>query len=423
MRDAFSSLGVVGYRRLWIAGTFAFMSTQMTFLLRGVLAWDLTERNDALGFVYLCFGVAMLVGMPLGGVAADRLENRRLLLVSQVVLFGASLLMGIAVITDVIAYWMLPMSAVAQGLAFAFYGPARVAFAAELVGEDQLGNAITLSMLSMNGTRVIAPSLAGALAGWAIFGIGGAYMVSAGFGLFALIALVRCPSGATPDSAERANPLAEIADGVRYAWSNHPLRRLIVSSFFVIMFGFSYVAFVPSLVKDTFGLGDREVGLLMSVGAIGAVLVSVFVAQRADSPTAPRIMISSGLVFGAGVFALAFAPSFGIALVIVGIVGAGTTGYQALSNTLAIRLSEDSHRGRVQSLLMLSFAGFGIAAGPLGVLAEFIGLRPAIALMGAVATAAVLAYAFAERAAARRRVGESDVVVAGSLEPEITPTN
>ena len=74
-RAAFSSLAIVDYRRLWWAGTFSFMAVQMQFLLRGVLAWDLTEREGALGLVYLCFGVAMLIATPLGGVAADRLPK------------------------------------------------------------------------------------------------------------------------------------------------------------------------------------------------------------------------------------------------------------------------------------------------------------------------------------------------------------
>ena len=153
----------------------------MQFLLRGVLAWDLTEREGALGLVYLCFGVTMLVATPLGGVASDRLPNRRVLLVSQSVLLAGALGMGIVVVTDVVQFWMLLVASVAQGLAFGFYGPARVAFAAKLVGPDQLGNAITLSMLSLNGTRVFAPAFAGMLAGIAFFGIGGAYLVSAVF--------------------------------------------------------------------------------------------------------------------------------------------------------------------------------------------------------------------------------------------------
>jgi len=388
LRGAFASLAIVGYRRLWFAGTFAFMSVQMQFLLRGVLAWDLTEREGALGLVYLCFGVAMLVATPLGGVASDRVANRKVLLISQTVLFAGALGMGLVVVTDVVQFWMLLVASVAQGLAFGFYGPARIAFAAKLVGAEHLGNAITLSMLSLNGTRVFAPAFAGMLAGIAFFGLGGAYLVSAVFSAFALVQLLRCPEGAPMQQRERVNPFVDIADGVRYVAAFPALRRLLVSSFFVIMFGFNYVAFIPALVKDTFDLTDGYVGVIMSASAIGAVAVAVSIARHADGPRAFQLMVVSAAVFGGAVVVLGLAPTFIAACVVTVFVGAGATGYQSLSNTLALGLSDEEHRGRVQSLLMLSFAGFGIAALPLGLLAEIIGLRLAIVLMGAVAVAA-----------------------------------
>lgn len=396
--STFSSLQVPAYRTLFFAGSASFMAVQMQFLLRGVLAWDLTEREGALGLVYLCFGLSMLIATPLGGVAADRLPNRSVLLVSQVVLTTGAAGIGFAVVADVIQFWMLLVAAVLQGVAFGFYGPTRVAFSAKLVGANQLGNAITLSMLSLNGTRVFAPSFAGVLAGWALFGIGGAYLVAAGFSVVAFVLIARCPPG-EPTAEAKANtdgPFRQIVDGVRYVRQHPHLRRLVLSSFFVIMFGFNYVAFVPALVKDVFDLGDGSVGLLMSASSIGAVLIAASLARRADGPDAKRLMIISGVLFGLFVILLAAMPSFWMAFVVTAFVGAATTGYQSLSNTLALGMSDESHRGRVQSLLMLSFAGFGIAAAPLGLLAEVIGLRWSMGIMGFVAAGACAAYAVAE---------------------------
>ncbi len=409
--SAFSSLAIVDYRRLWWAGTFSFMAVQMQFLLRGVLAWDLTGREGALGLVYLCFGLAMLVATPLGGVAADRLPKRRVMLVSQTALLVGAAGMGLAVLTDVVELWMLLVASLIQGTAFGFYGPARMAFTSEIVGREQLGNAITLSMVSMNGTRVFAPSLAGALAGLAFFGIGGAYLVSAALSALALASLLRCPERAVPSGLPPARPLAEIADGVRYVRARPPLRRLVVFSAIAIMFGFNYVAFVPALVKGTFGLTDGYVGLLYTASSIGAVVVALGVASRADGPAAWRLMVVSGLVFGGGVIAFGLAPSFGIAFLAVAVVGGGTTGFQSLSSTMALGMTEDSHQGRVQSLTMLSFAGFGIAAAPLGLLAEVIGLHQAIVLMGVVATAAITAYAVLERSTSAAPREAVDAVV------------
>jgi MFS family permease len=394
---SFASLQNLDYRKLWWAGTFSFMSVQMQFLLRGVLAWDLTEREGALGLVYLSFGIALLIATPLGGVAADRLPKRRVLIVSQGAILAAAAGMGVVVLTDAVQFWMLLVAAVTQGVAFGFLGPTRVAFTSEIVGREQLGNAITLSLLSMNGTRVVAPAFAGALAGVVFIGIGGAYIVSAAFSLLSFVLLLRCPPGSAPRATSTASPFAEIANGVRYVTARPHLRRLVVSSFVIIMFGFNYVAFIPALVKGEFDLGDGWVGIIMSASSIGAVAVAVPLAGRADGPGVWKLMVGSGLLFGAGVIALGLSPLFGVGVLAVVFVGAGTTGYQSLSNAIALNMTSDTHQGRVQSLMMLSFAGFGIAAAPLGLLAEAIGLRSAIVVMGSVTLATVVGYAVLER--------------------------
>jgi hypothetical protein len=265
--------------------------------------------------------------------------------------------------------------------------------------------------LSMNGTRVIAPSFAGALAGIAFFGIGGAYLIAGAFSFLSFVAVLRLPDVAPSADLLPARPLAEIVDGVRYVRARPHLRRLLVSSFVVIMFGFNYVVFIPALVKDTFELdNDGWVGLISSAASIGAVVVGLWLAGRADRPGRWRVMAITGTIFGAGVTALALSPTFWVAVIVVVIIGGGTTGYQSLSNAISLNLTEPSHQGRVQSLLQLSFAGFGIAALPLGLLAEAVGRRQAMALMGIIATTAILAYAAIERSA-------QDEIEAG--EPEL----
>ncbi len=394
-RAAFVSLKIPEYRTLWWAGLFSFMSVQMQFVLRGILAWDLTEREGALGLVYFCFGLSMLISTPFGGVAADRFPRRTTLLVTQAMILAGAALMGLAVITDLIQFWMVLVAGVIQGVAFGFYGPARVAFAADLVGRDQLGNAITLSLLSMSGTRVFAPSLAGVLAGVAFFGVGGAYLISSVFSFFSLVAIWRLPSIPITNPSRR-KPVDDIKQGVRYVAGKPSLRRLVFASVAIIMFGFNYVAFIPAMVKDVFGLaedqGNTWIGLLSMASAIGAVTVSIPLASRADSDQAKWLMAMSGFLFGGSVIALAGAPSIVMAFLVIIVIGAATTTYQSLSNTLALQMADDAYQGRVQSIMQLSFAAFGMMALPLGVLAEAITLRWTIAVMGAVAVAASAVY-------------------------------
>jgi len=421
---AFSSFEVPGYATLWWAGLFSFMSVQMQFLLRGILAWDLTQREGALGLTYLCFGLSMLISTPLGGVATDRLPKRTVLVVSQAVIMVAATGMGIVVVTGVVEFWMLLLAAVAQGGAFGFFGPARVAIAKDIVGREHLGNAITLSLLSMNGTRVFAPAVAGVLAGVAFIGIGGAYLIAAVCATASFIYLLRLPEVAPahvaagqaeaagypaekPRAKVRVNPFAEIGAGISYVFARRPLRRLILSSFFVIMFGFNYVAFIPALVEGVFDLSDTWVGLVSSASAIGAVAVSLPLAAKADGPGGRRIMVISGIGFGVGVILLGLAPTIGLAFLVVIGIGAFTTAFQSLSNTLALTAADDNMQGRVQSLMQLSFAGFGIAAAPIGALAEVIGLRAALVMMGAIAAGATVIFHLLEAAADRRAGNEA----------------
>jgi len=391
MAGRFSALSQRDFRTLWLGGVFSFMGVQMQFFLRGILAWDLTERKDALGLVYFIFGLSLLVATPLGGVASDRLPKRAVMLVSQIGIVASATGMGIAVLTDIVEFWMLLVASVLQGLAFGFFGPARVAMATEIVGRENVGNAISLQSLAMNGTRVFAPSLAGALVGWSLFGIGPTYVVAAVLSVLSWSYTARLPN---PPAALKGavRPFADIADGVRYVFATPVIRNVVLTTFAVLMFAFSYVSFTPALVEGEFGLEEQHVGYFTSAASVGALLAGLWVAGIADSPKAQMIMTGAGALFGVMVIGLGIASAFLIAVIIAVVAGAATTTFQTLSNTLALRTAKAEYQGRVQSIMQLGFAGFGMTALPLGVLAEQIGLRPTLVIMGSVATIAVLAY-------------------------------
>ncbi|WP_419841733.1 MFS transporter [Candidatus Poriferisodalis sp.] len=391
----FAALGVPAFRALWLSGVFSFMSVQMQFLLRGWLAWELTQSTSALGVVMFSFGVSLLIATLFGGVAADRLPKRPLMLAGQTVLLLTAVGMGTALATEVIAFWMLALSSALQGLMFGLIGPARISMTSDLVGRDRMGNAITLSSLSLSGSRVIAPSVAGLLAGWAIVGLAGAYFVAsvlAALSLVLLLPLPRATGGGSFASAVGRNPLEEIRQGIRYAMTHRRLRRTILISLFVMMFGFNYVAFMPALVEGEFGLGVTYVGLISSVSAVGAVVAAMLLASRADGPHAASLLVAFGFGFGATVAVLGLMPSFWFAALVSLGIGAASTGFMSLSQTLAMRASDNEYQGRVQSLVQLPFAGFAIMALPLGGLAEAINVRAALAVMGILVVTAMTAH-------------------------------
>ena len=397
----FAALGIPAFRALWLSGVFSFMSMQMQFLLRGWLAWEITKRETALGFVMFFFGVALGLSTPLGGAAADRLPKRPLLLTGQLILLLTSVGMGTALAAGVLEFWMLVLSSALQGLVFGLIGPARISMTTELVGRDRMGNAITLSSLSLSGSRVIAPSIAGVLAGWALVGLSGTYFVSSVLATLSFVLMLSLPktgrarhatAGGEDAPVVGRNPLAEISQGIRYAMAHRQLRRTLLVAMFVMMFGFNYVAFMPAFVEGEFGLGVLSVGLISSVGALGAVAAATMLASRADGPNAGAMLIGCGFSFGVTIIALGLMPSFWLACLVSLGVGAASTSFMALAQTLTMRATDERYQGRVQSLVQLPFAGFAIMALPLGGLAEVINVRTALAIMGILVIVAMAAY-------------------------------
>ena len=378
----------------------------MQFLLLGLLAWDLTERESGLGVVYLAFGVGLLACTPLGGVLADRWPKRSLMVFGQASIAVAAGAVGLAVVSGNAEYWMLLLASLLQGAMFGLIGPARVSASAELVGREQLGNAISLTSMSMSLTRVFAPAAAGVLAGVAVVGIGGAYLVASVFSAVSTFLTMRLPK-LEPVNPSRKHPFAEILDGLRYVRGERDLRRLIMTTILAIMIGFNYVAFLPALVEGDLGLSESHVGFLTTASAIGAVAITAFVASRADGPGSSRLMIGCGLAFGLGVVCFGLARNYLLALLIIAVLGLSTNGFMVLTSSRSMAISSPSHHGRVQSLMQLAWAGFGIAAAPLGALAEIIGLRVTIVAMGIVTFCVVSLYGSTLKVAGKVSAQES----------------
>jgi len=405
----FAALKDPVYRMLWVGGLLGFLAVQMQFVARGWLAYNLTGSNKGLGAVYLGFGVPMLLLTPWGGVAADRLSKRKVLMGCQAVLATSSGLIALAISFDLIDYWMLIASAVAQGAGFSFLGPARMAFTGELVGRDRLANAIVLQQMSMNGTRIFAPSVAGALIGIAFFGVAGVYYATTIFMLCALAVTVRLPPGSPRADRPVQSPLAELKAGVAYVVHRPLLRLLVLTSFVVVMCVFPYVAFLPALAAEVYKTGPGGYGLMNGVSAVGALAATFFIASRAEGERAWRIQAVAGAVFAIAVAVLGFAPTLPIALFIILTAGGASSAFQALNNTLVLGNSDSEYHGRVQSLMMLSFSAFGMAALPIGIVADAIGLRRTMLGMGAIGLTAIGVYVLS-----RGRIRRQDAALTGS---------
>jgi MFS family permease len=388
----FEALTVPRYRILWWGTLFSFLGMQMQVIARGYLAYDLTQSNTALGGVMIAFGVPQLVLGLWGGVVADRLAKRNVLIIWQSVIALTSGLMAVAIGTDHVAYWMLIASGVMTGTAFAFIGPARQAFIGDLVPNDLMGNAIVLQQMSMNGTRVLGPALAGVLIATPLIGMAGVFaLTTLGF-IVAAVTMVRLPPGHPLRRSEPRSALAETVDGLEYVRRNGPVGILLLMSFAVVALAFPYQGFLASIARSEFGKGAAGLGGLSSVAAVGALAATLSVASLTGHRHAWRIQAIAGIAFGVALIAFSLAPSFVLGLAAILFVGAFASGFQSLNNALTMTLTDRRYYGRVQAIMGLSWSLFGILSLPLGVLADGIGIRPTLALMGVAGVVSIAVF-------------------------------
>ena len=385
----FASLQIPVFRRLLLGGMFGFLAMMVSTTARGWLAFELTGTNTALGGVMIGFGLSSIVMIPVGGVLADRLPKRTVLLLTGAAQTAVSLSLAIAAAADIVEYWMLIVASLIQGAAISLLGPARLAFIAEVVDRDRLTNGVLLSQSSMQFTRVFGPAVAGALIGMKTIGVAGVYFIAAGCSLLSFVFTIGLPLG-RPLHPPSRSPLDDLADGVRFVRSDRNITHLLVLSYLVVLIGFPHVAFLPTVAEDLFGAGSAGFGILTTAAAIGALAVSLGLANVAPGRVAP-LQAAGAVGFGVALLLFGLAPSFALALLAMVAVGATSSAFQSLNNSLVLTSTPVEYHGRVQSLLMLGFSGFGLAALPAGLIADAVGLRPTMVVMGA--TVAVISIA------------------------------
>lgn len=363
-------------------------SGMMYFALQGAMAargWLAKESNAGLGGVMFGFGIAMVLTSFPGGVLADRLPKRTIMAISYVILAASSLWLAVQMDLGELDYWMVVAASALQGMAFAIMAPARMAFTAEVVPRSLLPNAVALGQLNLNLMKIVGPMIAG----WVI-GISDSngpmwlYYAASGLTLMALALLTRLPAGNPSPDKEVHRPFVEFKEGVRYV-ADHPELRVIVStSLIIVMFGFPFVTFMPRVATVLLDRGAEVFGLLTAAQGLGAFVAAYFVAKRISLDTGWALQFVGGFSFGASLLAMAFAPNLIVALFVVGLLGATNAGFQIANNSLALMIAKPEYHGRVQSFLLLSFGAFGIAAWPLGLLADALGLRATFAIMACI---------------------------------------
>ena len=298
---------------------------------------------------------------------------------------------------------MLVVASMIQAAAFAFYLPARIAFIAELVQPAQIGPAIVLSQTVAEAMRVVAPALAGVLIGVTWFGVGGVFLLAAGTAALAAAVLVGLPAG-NPRSLPTRSPIAEMVDAFRYVRSRPGLGLVALTSIGVVVVGFPYLTFLPTLADERYDVGAGGYGVMAGTTGLGAVTAGLLAPRFRWAVQWPwRTIALSGATLGMSLIAVALAARFWLAL--IALVGVGASGlvFQTTTQSQMLALSDVDYHGRMQSMVVLGFSGFGLAALPLGLVADALTLEVTLAAMG-VAILAMTGGFVAKRRQHRRRL-------------------
>ena len=349
-----------GYRLLWSGYLFSNVSRWMQMTMLAWLVLELTDsplRVALVGF----FGMSpmLFLGM-IGGVLADRVDRRWLILASQSVSLIASVMMAVVLLLGAEQYWYAYLVMLVSGIGWALDMPSRRALLPDLMGRSGVTNAVALDSVAMHCSLLLGPVLAGTLI--SVVDVSGGYLAIASFQLVSvlLIRAVRLP-GPPKRYGQSANIVGNLIEGFRYVRGNKVILATVWVTVFMNLLMFPYMQMVPVIAKDTLHVGPGLMGVLMGASGLGALVGAVLIASLRTITYHGRLYLGGSLVALATLLAFSLSTWYLASLPIMVILGLGTAGFGTMQATITMLVSSEEMRGRALGVMSLA-----IGAGPLG---------------------------------------------------------
>ncbi len=385
----FAALRHRNYRLFYTGQTISLIGTWMQGLAQGWLVLQLTNSAFWVGLVSFLNALPVLVFSLPAGVVVDRSNKHRVVQVCQGLMLVEAVVLTVLVATGRVRPWHVGALACVLGCLSAIEIPARQSLIVELVGKEDLTNAIALNSSAFNATRIVGPAIAGVIV--ARLGVAACFALNALSYVAVLVGLrmMRLPPWTRPAAA--GDSLAQLREGLRYVRGARPVLALIAATALLSLLAFPYVVLLPVFARDVFGVGAEGLGLMSAAIGVGAVASALGLAALGPRAHRGMLVAWAGPLYGLAVAAFAYAPSFPLAVLILAASGFAMVLNNAATNTLLQGLVPDPLRGRVMALWSLVFVGFApIGSLQAGWLAGFLGPSAAVALGGALSALAVI---------------------------------
>jgi MFS family permease len=388
--EAFRALRHRNFRLYFFGQLTSLTGTWMQTVAQSWLVLKLTNSPMMLGVVTFANYLPILLVALFAGVIVDHVDRRRLIIVAQVLMMLSAFVLAALTWTGTVHVEHVVILAAFNGIVSSFDLPGRQAFVVEMVGMDDLPNAIALNSMMFNGARTIGPAVAGMLiylvgTATCFFLNGVSYLAV----IWSLIAM-RLPRR-TIESAG-VDMLRRVREGMIYVWEHQASRYLLLVVAINSGLGMQYSVLMPVFAQNILHAGSRGYGVLMGAQGVGAVIGAVSLAWRSRTPRGLRESLTIGLFMTAvGIIAFGFSSSMVFSLITQLFIGAGLINYMATTNTMLQIFVSDELRGRVMSFYTLSFISLApLGALIMGFIGEHLGPQPAVVICGALSLGCAL---------------------------------
>ncbi|MAT83809.1 MAG: hypothetical protein CMD39_05925 [Gammaproteobacteria bacterium] len=399
-RDIFSALQVPDFRWLWLGSLGSSFAMNMQIIARGWLVYTLTSSSMDLAWVTLSFMLPTVAFSLWGGVVADRLPKKRIIVTAQTLNCVATLVMAAIILSDKVTFWDFIWFGFFNGTVLALSMPARQAFVPELIPDRLIFTAMALNTTSWNLSRILGPALAGFLIAWvahgdtsSTYGVGIVYLMIAALYFISAATMLLVRRSGNIKAPDDKSPFADMVDGLRYVRENPPVFGLILLSIVPFLFGMPLNTLLPAFNEDILGGGPEDLGMLMSAMGGGAILGSLMLAAMGELRNKAAWLIATCVGWGAFTTAFGSAQVVWLAVALVAAIGWLSAWNMSLNRGLLQMQVDPVMRGRIMSIDMMSHGLMPLGVIPISVIAERYSVAVALEVAGVVFVLVVMALA------------------------------